>query len=154
MKNRLIARFLLFPLLLSIQPGQAQLNTADRDPLPEAAPAVVSNEMMDAAFFEVVSPLNWLDVEASRSDNCISVKWITATQINVSHFRVEYSRNGRSWKKAEEETRAYSIPGISHYLKICKIHPARAKFIRVRVNDFDGSSGYSPVVRVTAIAKP
>ncbi len=93
-----------------------------------------------------VLPVNFLSANARLVNNWrdARIEWSVAAPLgNAQSFDVEYSRNGKEWKKI------WSQPAISQQYYYQALHgdvPQGKLFYRVRENDSDGKSVYSSVM--------
>lgn len=113
---------------------------------------VTSNSMASFGYFAIGStafplPVTFINVTAQRKDNYSDVKWLTADEINVSHYEVQRSDDGISFKgignvQANNRT-AIQEYGYKDYLPFSGI-----AFYRIKNMDRDGKSKLSKVVAV------
>lgn len=99
--------------------------------------------------FDVVSPLVWVATGATREGKQVTIRWTTSTQVNVKCFQIESSVNGRDWKVVASGIHAFTLPGISRYERSLAVRKHKKQYYRIRQEDFDGSSSYSPVMLAT-----
>ncbi|WP_421877736.1 T9SS type A sorting domain-containing protein [Marinoscillum sp.] len=97
---------------------------------------------------DVPLPLDFLDIQARELYGNVSIEWQTTNEINVSHFEVEHSLDGRSFNvigntDAVNEKDAINSYSFSHNKAIKGYN-----YYRVKEVDFDGYFEYSKMVYV------
>jgi hypothetical protein len=107
-----------------------------------------ADEITATESFDVISPLSWINVQASLRNKVVTIRWTTSTEVNVKSFEIERSSNGKDWSVVVSGVRAYALPGISHYEKTYTARKQKKMIYRIRQEDFDGTYNYSPVVRI------
>ncbi|MBN8666218.1 MAG: hypothetical protein J0M30_01865 [Chitinophagales bacterium] len=92
----------------------------------------------------IALPVSFGDIRGSIKGNTVKIDWTILTEVNVKHYAVERSVNGRDFEEigtvAALKKGAYSLTDIS---------PVQgANYYRIRNLDIDGSSSISNVVKV------
>ena len=106
----------------------------------------------DAAFFSKSNniltplPIALLDFKANKHNETQAlISWSTSSEYNSSHFEVETSINGQTWRKIGE----VKAQGVSYELSNYQlIHPNPAlgvNYYRLNLVDLDGSADYSKI---------
>jgi hypothetical protein len=93
-------------------------------------------------------PIELLSFSGERAGTAVQLAWRTASEINNSHFLLERSADGRSFREIA------NIPGAGYSLELrnyaytdrSPLHGIN--YYRLKQVDFDGSFTYSPVVSV------
>ena len=95
-------------------------------------------------------PLTLLQFTVTRtSAGKIELNWQTAQEINVSHFNIERSLDGRKWEKVGLKEARNQQGTITTYV-FTDVSPTQgANYYRLHVVDNDGRADYSPVRLVT-----
>lgn len=93
-----------------------------------------------------VLPVNFLTLSAREEQADVAVNWQVATEENMSHYEVEYSRNGSGFTKGVKVTAKNTSP--SAYSWVHSRPGSGFHYYRVRGVDHDGNSVLSRVVKV------
>ncbi|MEM1215244.1 MAG: alpha-amylase family glycosyl hydrolase [Bacteroidota bacterium] len=95
-------------------------------------------------------PAELTDFTAQAVRQTAQLKWTTSLEEQVSHFRVERSRNGRDFEKIGRVTAVGNSDELQHYAFVDQ-RPvtSRANYYRLTIVDVDGQQEQSPVRRVT-----
>lgn len=112
-----------------------------------AAGAAFTGEAEDYTFdITAVTPLSFVSLSAARNGNNIMTTWKTATELNVSHFVVEYSTDATNF------TDAGSVGALNgaenNYQFALNNLTEPVYYIRVKSVDKDGAIKYSSVAMV------
>ncbi|MBC7904454.1 MAG: T9SS type A sorting domain-containing protein [Gemmatimonadaceae bacterium] len=90
-------------------------------------------------------PLRLLEFNASVAGKIVNLYWKTTSEVNVSHFEIEKSADGRNFSFFDKVA-AFGTQTTNSY-KIQDIHPTPGLiYYRLRSVDIDGRSTYSKVV--------
>ena len=92
-------------------------------------------------------PLTLLSFTALPVDNGVSVKWLTADEINVSHFDVERSKDGVAFTKIGA-VNAVSVSSTNNYAYVDATPQNGINYYRLRMIDIDGRFEFSKIVSV------
>ncbi|RYZ23091.1 MAG: hypothetical protein EOO16_06470 [Chitinophagaceae bacterium] len=93
-------------------------------------------------------PVRFLTVRATRQQGAVSVRWSTATEVNVARYEVERSTNGRDFTTVTQtEPRGTNGNGANYEARDAAA-PAGRVFYRVKGVDLDGHLTYSNAVRL------
>lgn len=92
-------------------------------------------------------PVNWGGFTALASDNnTVKLNWTTLQESNVSHFVVEFSRNGRDFESIATVTANGNTSTTSYY---SFVHNApdvqKANYYRIKQVDFDNKESASAI---------
>jgi hypothetical protein len=91
-------------------------------------------------------PLTLLQFTVARtSAGKIELNWQTAQEINVSHFNIERSLDGRKWEKVGFKEARNQQGTITTYVFTDISPTVGANYYRLHVVDNDGRADYSPV---------
>lgn len=91
----------------------------------------------------LVLPLELLEFSGKATDKQIELFWKTANELNIRHFTVEKSMDGIEFVR--EKT---IEPGLTNYRWIDENPSSGWQFYRLRIEESDGLTTYSPVVAV------
>lgn len=89
----------------------------------------------------VVLPLTLLSFTAGMSDNSVQLQWETAGEVNVSHFEIEQSTDGRSYSTIGQVR--HSSNGGGQYYFTDNGTRAGTSYYRLKMIDIDLSYTYS-----------
>lgn len=92
-------------------------------------------------------PLSLLSFDATAHDDNIQLVWHTENEINSSHFDLEFSTDGISFKKIVT-VKAANFPGRNNYGFIHRNVTGDILFYRLKQVDIDGRFIYSATVKV------
>lgn len=92
-------------------------------------------------------PLNLVNFNAVKRGNFNEIKWQTSSEINTSHFLVEYSFDNRSFSEAGSQAASGNTTGTNytfhHFLQ-----NRQTVFYRLKMVDRNGEQKYSPILRL------
>lgn len=95
-------------------------------------------------------PLTLIYFSASRAPSGkVELSWKTAQEMNVSHFDIEKSLDGRKWTTLGARTAKGQQGSVESYIFADNNPSDGANYYRLHVVDHDGRSDYSPVRLVT-----
>lgn len=100
--------------------------------------------------FTKTLPLKWGDIKAFRKYKTQQVEWMTEQEINVSHFQVERSINGRDWTVVLDKKQAQSGDWAHAYYYTDKDYIPGVVYYRIKEIDLDGKSVYSTIMMIDA----
>ncbi len=95
-------------------------------------------------------PVKWGDVRAFRKYKTQQVEWMTEQEINVSHFQVERSINGRDWAVVLDKKQVQSGDWAHAYYYTDKEYIPGVVYYRIKEVDLDGKSVYSTIMMIDA----
>ncbi len=104
----------------------------------------------DYEFVSLVLPLQWGTVEgkACGENNCLN--WKTLQEKNTSHFVLERSPDGFSWKELDDQIPSQGATnGKVQYQAVDSTFESSWSYYRIRQVDRDGKSSYSEVIRIS-----
>jgi PKD repeat protein len=93
-------------------------------------------------------PLNLLSFTATKENKDALLKWITANEVNVSHFEIERSWTGTEFSAVGRVNalnrigNAYSFKDLLSRLSVI---PSNTTYYRLKMVDRDGKFSYSPI---------
>ena len=90
---------------------------------------------------------------ANNSAGKVDLQWKTAQEINVSHFNIEKSLDGKNWIKVGHVKATGREGSIQTYLYTDMSVPSNVNYYRLQVVDDDARSDYSPVRMITSNAE-
>ncbi len=103
---------------------------------------------IDSLPFGTVVPLTLLSFNGNIQDNYAQLKWITTAEINLSHFELERSSDGRNFSKlysiraknqSSESTYSYTDSGFAALA-------VSNAWYRLKMNDLNADFRYSNIV--------
>ncbi len=135
--------------------GAAVTINVDRNPVPsiQCGNASTSNDNVSKSF-NVISlitlPVRFLDLTAALNSNIVNLRWLTKDEVNVSHFELERSTDGRNFEPVTTKAALGNTVGSTDYSYPDDIRMLTASTIyyRIRTVDMDGQFYYSKVVLV------
>ncbi len=90
-------------------------------------------------------PVRLLSFMAKQVDNTVKTEWMVATEINLHHYTIEHSTNGRDFSQIGL-IYTKSNNAINQTYNCVDIDPLVGKnYYRLKMTDNDGSYTYSPV---------
>jgi len=103
----------------------------------------------DAGTSNAPLPLQLGGFSAQKGTGKVSLNWTTVLEVNTSHFEVEHSNNGSSWKTISvvaakgnsNSAQKYAADDIANY--------SSKVYYRLKMVDIDGKFEYSPIAVVT-----
>jgi hypothetical protein len=101
-----------------------------------------------------VLPVELLYFYAEKVDEGVQLDWQTVTEINNSHFDIEWSKDGISFEKIGEVAGAGTTNEVQFYEFLHKLdfpsfQNLESLYYRLKQFDFDGSYIYSDIVNIT-----
>lgn len=98
-------------------------------------------------------PVSWLEVGGTAiSEGEAEINWSTASEINNSHFTIQYSEDGENWingPRIESKAQGGNSSAILEYSEVHLVSVfTEALFYRIEQQDFDGTTDRSEVFRV------
>jgi len=98
---------------------------------------------------QAVLPLQLGGFSAQKGTGKVSLNWSTVLEVNTSHFEVEQSNNGSTWKTISivaakgnsNSAQKYTADDIANY--------SSKVYYRLKMVDIDGKFEYSPIAVVT-----
>ena len=103
-----------------------------------------------------VLPLTLMEFRVTKNNmDKADLMWKTAQEMNVSHFDIERSTDGRKWEKIGVKTATGQQGSVQTYYYKDQSPSEDANYYRLHIMDHDGKSDYSPVrLLVFGEAKP
>lgn len=98
-------------------------------------------------------PVEWLDVTAtSLTSTEVEVNWQTASEVNNSHFDVQFSTDNTNWETIQTITSHAPGGNSTEILSYSALHqltkPITEGYYRIKQTDFDGIYDHSKTVVV------
>jgi hypothetical protein len=105
-----------------------------------------------AAMSDGALPVVLVSFDASTRENASYLEWVTASEINSSHFEIERSADAKSWSYVDKvgaiKDAAVSGANPERY-DFTDIHPLHGiNFYRLKMVDRDGTFAYSRIAKV------
>jgi parallel beta-helix repeat protein len=93
-------------------------------------------------------PLRFVEFKGKKNNQQVDLKWITANEVNTSHFEIEKSANGVRFEKIGRVNSSNVATGTSNYTFSDYTPFANKNYYRLKQLDKDGKSSYSDVVMI------
>lgn len=105
-----------------------------------------------AAISDEALPVVLVSFDASAGENASYLEWVTASEINSSHFEIERSADAKSWSYVDQ-VRAVTDAAVSgtnpERYDFTDIRPLDGiNFYRLKMVDNDGTFAYSRIAKV------
>ncbi|MFN4082342.1 MAG: T9SS type A sorting domain-containing protein [Bacteroidia bacterium] len=100
------------------------------------------------SFSATVLPVKWLDFNYKLLTDGILLNWSTASEINNSHFEIEYSFDNEIWQYAGKVDGASNSNTINRYNFFHQTLNNQKVYYKIKQVDFDGKSSYSNTIVV------
>ncbi len=97
-------------------------------------------------------PVELISFSAKAIDSQVALSWITATELNNSHFDIEYSQDGVNFRAIDEVIGNGTTQEKQEYSYIHTAPANGANYYRLKQVDFDGAFEYSDI-RVVEIER-
>ncbi len=90
-------------------------------------------------------PLKLVSFTAKVVEESTLLEWLTAEEVNTSHFEIHRSTDARQWEVLPEQPAAFGSGG--HRYSARDVEPlAGLNYYRLKMTDLDGSFAYSQIV--------
>ena len=115
---------------------------------------ISSNSLASFGSFALASttfslPVTLVQFSANRSNGNTVLNWMTADEVNVSHYEIERSENGVTFYSIADNIAAVNLPGLQHY-ELTDSKPLNGTaYYRLRSIDTDGKTKLSKVIAVS-----
>lgn len=96
-------------------------------------------------------PVEWGAVLVERSGKDVLIHWTTKQEMNNNQFIIEYSVHGQYFREAGKVDGQGTSQREYSYTYRHVNAPSAPSYYRIRQVDFDGSTSWSSVVRITAM---
>ena len=97
-------------------------------------------------------PVTITSITASRNrEGKIDVNWKTENEVNIKHYELERSSNGRAFDKINTKAAAANNGSNASYSHLDETPLQGANFYRVKANGENGQVQYSAIVKVAGI---
>jgi hypothetical protein len=93
-------------------------------------------------------PVDLMSFEANQTGKHVNLKWITASEINNSHFEVQRSKDGESWLTIGTVQGSGSSDQMNVYQFIDVNPMSGINYYLLKQVDFDGTESYSDLREV------
>lgn len=87
-------------------------------------------------------PVELLSFDVSKQGDYIGVKWVTASEINNSHFEILVSEDGNNWESI------MMVPGMGNTYEITNYYEnvqTNKNYFKLKQVDYDGTTSYSNI---------
>ncbi|MFZ4583567.1 MAG: choice-of-anchor D domain-containing protein, partial [Paludibacter sp.] len=108
--------------------------------------SIAANDTLYAQWTLGTVPVNFISITASRKTTAALVNWKVGNELNIHHYEVERSTDGRNFVKAGSVV----ATGITDYSFLDINAPAITLFYRVKSVENTGESKYSAVAKLYA----
>jgi len=102
----------------------------------------VDNFITNGGSSPITLPVNFTYFGASAGSGGIQLTWMVASELNVNHYDVERSSNGKSFSKIG----SVNSSGLITYTYLDKAYNTGSNYYRLKAVDNDGKYKYSTVV--------
>lgn len=96
-----------------------------------------------------VLPVKFIHFSASRSGSDVAVTWSTSEESNNSHFAVERSTDGYTWRTVGYVSPAEAISVVNQYSFTDRNMSSAVAYYRIKQVDRDGQFAYTEIKKVT-----
>lgn len=136
--------------VFSIGSGAASIVTIDDLKIYDSALSAIE---VAALYAQETLPVELNSFTAKLSNKTTTLLWSTATEVNTSHFDIEYSNNGSEFVKVgNEKAQGYSNAAKHYsYQHITNNQPIH--YYRLKMVDKDGKYAYSNIVKLKDAVK-
>jgi hypothetical protein len=107
------------------------------------------NGLFMLEFPAAVLPLDLLSFKAAKSNTNVELKWVSANEVNFSHYNVQKSNDGKTFIPFAK----VKATGAGSYETMDEKPSAGQNYYRLEMVDTDGKRKYSNIVSVTFDAK-
>lgn len=125
-------------------------NTVSNYVLSDAISSTVLNELTLADAL-LTLPLKWGPVVAYRQGQGVKIEWTTYREVNVSHFNVERSIDGRNWATIINGVDATNTETTRKYTQTDAGYNPQRLYYRIKQVDIDGRFAFSEILPVPEI---
>ncbi|GAA4321920.1 hypothetical protein [Flaviaesturariibacter amylovorans] len=127
--------------------GTTALQAAGSDPYTVTRSGFTSFSPFSVRMFNAVLPVTWLSFTGKRTAGTDRLEWRTATEANSSHFEIEESSDGNSFRSIGRVAAAGFSSSVQSYFYE-RSSATGTRYYRLRQVDGDGRFMYSSVVRL------
>lgn len=102
-------------------------------------------------------PVTWLNYEAKEVNEGVQINWSTATELDNSHFEIEFSTDAENWVFVDMVTSKAENGRSEAILEYTYLHnmPVSGKvYYRIKQVDFDNDFEYTEVMAVEINNRP
>lgn len=102
-----------------------------------------------------VVPLSFVSIKALRQDDNILVSWSVANEMNIAHYEIQHSADGRNFSQVGTQA-ARNIAGLSsQQYNLLDLRPYGGdNFYRIKSINISGEIKYSDIVKVNMKGAP
>lgn len=98
-------------------------------------------------------PVSWLSFSGKLNSNGVLLQWVTASELNSSHFDVERSGNGTNFAKISSVQAAGHSTTKKAYEYLDATPLPKQSWYRLKQVDLDGKYSYSSILPISRDAK-
>ncbi|MEM9848565.1 MAG: SdrD B-like domain-containing protein, partial [Bacteroidota bacterium] len=126
--------------------GAQEFQSPNQDGSENSTQDVNTNTTIDFGFQDLVLPVELLSFKAQANKDHIDLVWVTASERNNSHFELERSEDGKTFKQiARIEGNGTTIEEISYAYEDLEVVANVTYYYRLKQVDFDGNFDYSDI---------
>ncbi|MEM9886022.1 MAG: SdrD B-like domain-containing protein [Bacteroidota bacterium] len=126
--------------------GAAETETPTQDGTDSSARDLNTNTTVDFGFQDLVLPVELLIFKAQADKDHIDLTWSTASEKNNSHFDLERSEDGKSFKSiARIQGQGTKLAQTDYKYEDRAAIPNVRYYYRLKQMDFDGHAAYSAI---------
>ena len=93
-------------------------------------------------------PIELLSFEGYTEGGINKLKWVVASQQNVSHFIIEHSSDVKKWIEITQQLKAAGTTNNKEIYFASDLKPISSAYYRLKSVDFDGKTQYSNVIHI------
>ena len=128
--------------------GNADLSATGSNPYQLTRSGFTSFSPFAVSTFAAL-PVQWLSVSAKKEKEYNLVSWSTTQETGNDYFEIEASGNGRDYLNAGKLIAGSNSGETRHYSFRHTGNISQVNYYRIRQVDKDGSSSFSPVIKLT-----
>lgn len=96
-----------------------------------------------------ILPVKFIHFSASKAGNDVGVSWSTSEESNNSHFAVERSTDGYTWRSIGYVSPVESISAVNQYSFTDRNLSSTVAYYRIKQVDRDGKFAYTEIKKVS-----
>ena len=94
-------------------------------------------------------PIELISFTATKNENVVDLKWVTASEINNDYFTVERSSDGINFEPILTQNGAGNSSSILNYSDVDRNPINGVSYYRLKQTDYDGKYEYSDVISIS-----
>ncbi len=99
-------------------------------------------------FQQLILPVEWISFIGRLQEDNVILDWQTASEINNSHFNIEWSTDGRKYTPVGKVKSTGDLQSINFYSFVHRNAAVGYNYYRIQQVDIDGQYEYSKVISV------